>query len=216
MSIRKIAGLSLGGMLLATTAFAETTATATADLNLRAGPGPMHEVLSVIPAEGSVTVEGCIEESNWCQVRHDGTEGWAYGAYLETEVEAEPVALSAPAARTEIRIIEERETGATTGAGGIAGAIAGAIIAGPPGALVGAAAGFGAGALAEPSSRVVTYIRENPVEPVYLTGEVVVGAELPETITLQPVPESEYRYAYVNTVPVIVEPEGRRIIYIPR
>lgn len=215
MNMRTLIGGSLAGLLLATTALAETTATATTDLNLRAGPGPMHDVLSVIPAGGSVAVDGCLNEANWCQVRHDGTEGWAYGAYLEIDAE-EPLTLSAPAARTEIRIIEERETGAVTGAGGAVGAIAGAIIAGPPGALLGAAAGLGAGAMVEPSSRVVTYIRENPVETVYLDGEVVVGAGLPETVTLIPVPESEFAYAYVNRVPVLVEPRERRIVYIYR
>lgn len=216
MTVRTLLGGSFACVLLATTALAETTATATTDLNLRAGPGPMHEVVSVIPEGGSVTVDACIEASNWCQVRHDGTDGWAYGAYLETEIAAEPLALTAPQARTEIRIIEEHETGARTGAGGAAGAIVGAILGGPPGALLGAAAGLGAGAMFEPSSRVVTYIRENPVETVYLDGEVVVGAGLPETVTLQPVPESDLTYAYVNTVPVIVEPQERRIVYIHR
>jgi hypothetical protein len=216
MFVRNLLGGSLASILLAMPAFAETSATATTDLNLRAGPGPMHEVVSVIPEGGSVTVEACIDASNWCQVRRDGTEGWAYGAYLEIEVAAEPRALTAPEARTEIQIIEERETGARTGAGGAAGAIAGAILGGPPGALLGAAAGMSAGALTEPSSRVITYIRENPVEPVYLEGEVVVGAGLPETVTLQPVPESDLTYAYVNAVPVIVEPQERRIVYIYR
>jgi hypothetical protein len=209
---------SFASVLLATTALADTTATAVTDLNLRAGPGPMHEVVSVIPEGASVTVDACIEASNWCQVRHDGTDGWAFADYLQTELAAapEPLVLSAPEARTEIRIIEEHETGARTGAGGAAGAIVGAILGGPPGALLGAAAGLSAGAMIEPSDRVVTYVRENPVETVYLDGEVVVGAGLPEAVTLQPVPESDLTYAYVNTVPVLVEPQERRIVYIHR
>jgi hypothetical protein len=217
MSTRNIIGGSLAAMLLASTAFAQTTATATTDLNLRSGPGPTHEILGVIPADGSVTVDGCVGEAEWCRVTHDGTEGWAFGAYLQTEIDAEPLVLTAPAARTEIRVIEERETGGATGAGGVVGAVAGAIIAGPPGALLGAAAGMSAGSAVEPpSTTVTTYVRENPVDTIYLDGEVVVGAELPDTVTLQPVPESDLTYTYVNQVPVIVEPGARRIIYIPR
>jgi uncharacterized protein YgiM (DUF1202 family) len=218
MTVRTLLGGSFASVLLATTALADTTATAVTDLNLRAGPGPMHEVVSVIPEGASVTVDACIEASNWCQVRHDGTDGWAFADYLQTELAAapEPLVLSAPEARTEIRIIEEHETGARTGAGGAAGAIVGAILGGPPGALLGAAAGLSAGAMIEPSDRVVTYVRENPVETVYLDGEVVVGAGLPEAVTLQPVPESDLTYAYVNTVPVLVEPQERRIVYIHR
>ena len=96
------------------------------------------------------------------------------------------------------------------------GAIVGAIIGGPPGALIGAATGAGVGALAEPTTREITYVQENPIDSVYLDGEVVVGASLPETITLTPVPDSEFTYDYVNDVPVIVEPEARRIVYLPR
>jgi uncharacterized protein YraI len=49
----------------------------------------------VIPTEVSVTVRGCLEEANWCQVKHAGTEGSAYGVYLTAEefeatAEAEP------------------------------------------------------------------------------------------------------------------------------
>jgi hypothetical protein len=209
-------GGSLAGLLLATTALAETSATATTELNMRAGPGPMHEVVSVIPAGATVAVEGCLDSSNWCRISRDGTDGWAYGAYLDTEIEAAPVPIAAPEARQTIRIIERQEAGGSTAAGGAMGAIVGAIIGGPPGALVGAAAGAGVGAMAEPSTREITYVQENPVEPVYLDGEVVVGASLPETVTLTPVPDSEFTYAYVNHVPVLVEPEARRIVYLPR
>jgi hypothetical protein len=216
MTVRTLLGGALSGALLATTALADTSATATTDLNLREGPGPMHAIISVIPEGGSVTVDGCLEASDWCRVSRDGTDGWAYGAYLSTEIAAEPVVIAAPQARQTVRIIEQQEVGGSTLAGGTMGAIAGAIIAGPPGALLGAAAGIGAGALAEPTTREITHVRENPVEPIYLDGEVVVGAGLPDAVVLTPVPESEFTYAYVNQVPVIVEPGERRIVYIPR
>jgi hypothetical protein len=56
----------------------------------------------------------------------------------------------------------------------------------------------------------------NPVTPVYLNGEVVVGAGLPADVTLTPVPDYQYQYAYVNGQPVLVEPQSRRVTYIYR
>ena len=216
MNSKTLLGGSLAGILLTTTALAETSATATTKLNMRAGPSPMHEVISVMPAGTSVVVDGCLNSSNWCRVTREGTDGWAYGAYLDIEIEAAPVSIAAPEFRQTIRIIEHQETGGSTAAGAAMGAIVGAIIGGPPGALIGAATGAGVGALAEPTTREITYVQENPIDSVYLDGEVVVGASLPETITLTPVPDSEFTYDYVNDVPVIVEPEARRIVYLPR
>ncbi len=63
---------------------------------------------------------------------------------------------------------------------------------------------------------MTTYVRTNPVNPIYLDGEVVVGAGIPETVQLSEVPESTYYYAYVNGVPVLVERSTRRIVYIVR
>lgn len=217
MNYKTLFGGTLAVSLLATTAMAQTSATASADLNLRAGPGPVHDILGVIPEGESVEVAGCLEAENWCEVTRDGTQGWAYGAYLETEIEAEPVALIAPEARTQVSIVEHRgDSEANIIAGGTAGAVVGALVGGPFGAAVGAVAGMGAGGFATPTETTVTYVRENPVDHVYLDGEVVVGAGVPEGVTLQPVPESEYRYAYVNGVPVIVEPTERRVVHIVR
>ena len=89
-------------------------------------------------------------------------------------------------------------------------------------ALFGAAAGAAAvGALAggvigaDVPSETVTYIRQNPVDPIYLEGEVVVGAGIPEGVEVYTVPEATYRYANVNGQPVIVD-EERRIVQVVR
>ena len=63
-------------------AAAATSATAVTDLNLRAGPGPQYEIIGVIDAEAKASVDGCIEESNWCKVTYDGQEGWARTRHL--------------------------------------------------------------------------------------------------------------------------------------
>ena len=48
----KAAGFGLGAaLLLSSTALAQTTVQATADLNVRSGPGPQYEVVGVIPGQ---------------------------------------------------------------------------------------------------------------------------------------------------------------------
>ena len=54
------------------------------------------------------------------------------------------------------------------------------------------------------------------MQPVILNGEVVLGGGLPADVALNAVPDYEYDYAYVNQVPVLVEPTTRRIVYIYR
>lgn len=90
------------------------------------------------------------------------------------------------------------------------------MLGGPIGAAVGAVAGAAVGGASNVPERVVSYVRSNRVEPVYLDGEVVVGAELPDTVVLTPVPESDYRYVDVNGVPAVVDPQSRRIVYLVR
>ncbi|MCM2561625.1 DUF1236 domain-containing protein [Lutimaribacter sp. EGI FJ00015] len=213
MTIKLTLGTTLAGLVLATSAFAETTATAWTDLNLRAGPNTTYDIISVIPAAQSVVVDGCLDESNWCRVTHGEINGWASGDYLTAMVEA-PIAGNRE--RLAVKSVTyEKDPGAAVGSGAV-GAVAGAAVGGPVGALIGAAIGASAGSAATPTDKVTTYVRANPLDPVYLDGEVVVGAGIPETVTLSEVPDSEYHYAYVNGVPVLVEREKRRVVYIVR
>jgi hypothetical protein len=82
--------------------------------------------------------------------------------------------------------------------------------------FAGATAGGATGAAAEPPAEVRTFVTSNRVDPVYLEGEVVVGASLPETVVLREIPDYEYRYVNVNNQPVLVEPGTRRIVYVMR
>jgi len=132
-------------------------------------------------------------------------------------VDAAPVAIFPNRTTVPVKTIVYSDTSAgSTAAVGVTGAIAGAMIAGPVGAMIGAVIGAGAGAAADPGPTVTTYVRENPRDIIYVEGEVVVGAGLPETVILSEVPDSTYSYAYINGVPVIVEREGRRIVQIIR
>ena len=177
-------------------AAAATSATAVTDLNLRAGPGPQYEIIGVIDAEAKASVDGCIEESNWCKVTYDGQEGWAYGNYLTAMVEETPTAVIAPEVTVGTVTYDSSKDGEAFAGAGTVGAVA--------------------GAYAQPDERVVTYVRTNTLDPIYLEGEVVRGAVVPESVELVEIPDAELRYVYINGQPVLVEPEQRTIVYVVR
>lgn len=215
-------------LALGAAAHAQTMATAATDLNVRSGPGVQHEVIGAIPAGAEATVVGCIEAANWCEVSHDGLSGWSYGDYLNVAAGDEVLALTPNRETIGVTVIEApaiaaegngASAGQNTAVGGTTGAAMGALIAGPVGAVVGAALGGGAGAAAsvEPTTEVTTYVTTNEVEPVYLDGEVVIGAGVPETVEVYEIPEqTDYRYARINNQTVLVNPIDRQIVYIYR
>lgn len=218
MFSKSILGLSMASLLMASAALAETQATAWTDLNLRAGPGPIYKILGVIPANQTVDVQGCLEGATWCKVSYANAEGWAYGDYLTATVDEAPMALTAAGPKVVVKTVTYTENpDDAMMAGGGAGIIAGALIGGPVGAVIGGIVGAGAGAAtAMPETRYITYVQTNPVDTVYLDGEVVVGAGIPEPVTLYPIPDSVYSYIYVNGVPVLVETPTRKVVYIVR
>lgn len=218
---RFLAGVSaaaLGaGLMVASSAYASFSASAVTDLNIRQGPGPQFPVVGVIDAQQSATVIGCVENSKWCEVTHAGTTGWVYSDYLITDVGGQNTAIAqlpATAGVPTVTYDDRQATNATVGAAG--GAITGALIAGPVGAAVGGVVGAGLGAAVTPPEQVRTYVTEHRVEPVYLDGEVVVGAKVPQSVALQPVPDYQYHYVYLNGQPVLVDPQTRAIVHVYR
>jgi len=211
---------------MAAPAFAQQAVSATTDLNIRQGPGPQYPVVGVLGVDGQATLEGCAQDSKWCMVSAGGVQGWAYSDYLMADMSGREVIVTERA--TEFAPTEtytrrvETDTAAAGGAtaGMATGAVAGAIIGGPIGAVVGGVAGAATGGIAgsvvEPTPEVTTYVRSHQVDPVYLDGEVVVGATLPPEVEVYEVPDYQYRYVYVNGVPALVEPDSRRVVYIVR
>jgi uncharacterized protein YraI len=199
-------------MMAAVTAFAAlsqpasavTVASATTPLNIRSGPGPQYSVIGAIPDKGQATILGCIQGSLWCQVAYNGKQGWAYSQYLTATIGGRSLAVAQTV--TQLPQVTYAPPPATVGTAVVEPTIAGDFIA-PAGAPV---------SLAPPPPTVQTYVVSHPVAPVYLNGEVVEGAGLPETVVLNPVPDTQYEYAYVNGVPVLVEPQTRRVTYIYR
>lgn len=213
MTMKFTAACAVAALVSGSSAYAETAATAWTDLNLRAGPGPSYAVIGVIPAAQAVMVGGCLDESNWCQVTFEAMSGWASGDYLTAMVEA-PIYSNRE--RLAVATVTYEQDPDTALGGAAAGAATGAMVGGPVGAIIGAAVGLTVGAAITPEERVTTYVRSNPTDPIYLDGEVVVGAGIPAEVTLAEVPESEFYYAYINGVPVIVEREQRRVVYVVR
>jgi uncharacterized protein YraI len=191
---------------LASPASAATLAAATTPLNIRSGPGPQFPVIGAIRQNGRALIQGCIAGSLWCEVNYLGQQGWAYSEYMTMNVAGRPMTLSEY--RVRIPAIAYNPPEVTVGS---------AVVAAPPvsGTLVESMTPPPPLAITPPP-QVRSYVIANPAQPVYLNGEVVTGAGLPPTVALNPLPNSDYEYAYVNRVPVLVEPTTRRIVYIYR
>lgn len=211
--IRTVAIAALASVAFSGAAYAQMQTQATTDLNIRSGPGPTFEIVGVIPTGASAMLDGCQQGGNWCRVSYEGRQGWAFSDYLTASVGGQQtVVTSVPAEQRPV--VTYDGAGAATGAAG--GAIVGALVGGPVGAAIGGAVGAGIGASTPPPQRVQTYVQDNRVDPVYLEGEVVVGAGIPQNVELRPIPDYEYNYMYVNGVPVLVEPSSRRIVHVYR
>ncbi len=190
-----------------TTIAKQVTAMATTPLNIRSGPGPEYPVIGAIPTNGQAVIAGCIEGSLWCQISYNGTQGWAFSQYMTAMVEGRPLAVS------QIRELPPVTYAAPPATTGTTTTIVRPTYSGDFIAPVASTAPL---SIAPPPPTVRTYIVQNPRPQVYLNGEVVEGAGLPPDVALAPVPDSEYQYAYVNGVPVLVEPATRRVRYIYR
>jgi uncharacterized protein YraI len=189
---------ALGLALVPAAALAAVSGSVSADLNLRQGPSTDRAIITTIPKGAPVVIENCLEGLNWCRVSYAGRTGYAAARYLLADAGGEAVVVTQNPSLVDV----------VTAPVEVVGEAAGAVI----GALGAAVTGVADAITPEP--RVVTYVRTNPVEPVYLEGDVAVGATVPEMVTLREVPEYEYRYAYINDTPVLVDPATRRIVYV--
>jgi uncharacterized protein YraI len=208
MHIKRTLLLAAALVALSSAASAATLVTAAVPLNVRSGPGPQYSVIGAIPSGGRATILGCIQGSLWCQVSFNGGQGWAYAQYLTAQLSGRSLVVAEDINQVPTVTYEPPVATVGTAQPVPAPAITGAVIARPAAAqpLV----------LAPPPPTVRQYVYSHPVAPVYLTGEVVEGAGLPEDVTLTQVPGYEYDYAYVNSVPVLVEPTTRRVTYVYR
>lgn len=105
---------------------------------------------------------------------------------------------------------------AGTVAGAAAGAATGAVVGGPVGAVAGGIIGGAAGTVANPPPpEVRTYVVHEDRPSVAYEGDVVVGATLPQTVEVYPVPNyKEYDYTVINHKRVIVDPSTRKVVEV--
>lgn len=226
MNVRTIGMVSAMALSIAAPAYAQTArAVAATDLNIRSGPSPFYNVIGVIPGGTDVAIDGCLDAASWCKVQFDGLAGWSSSDYLAVGVDDIAVALtSRPATMTVNTVTYEdtaqtqadQNTGATAGATigvltayALGGPIGGIIIGGMLGAGVGAAT-------VEPTETTVTYISQNPVETIYLDGEVVIGAGVPKEMPTYELPQPELRYLAVNGQTVVIDAETNTIVRVIR
>ncbi len=192
---------AIAGALVAMSgaAFADTAVSAVADLNVRAGPGPRYPVVGVLPAGQPATLQGCMENSKWCTIAEADGQGWVYSDYLTADFGAGPVVLTDRPTDSDIAIVQPPSD-----------------IGDYPDNYTAAIAPGDAVEPVEPPPQVRTYIRTHEAEPVYLEGEVVSGAVLPDSVVLQPIPDYDYSYVYVNGEPALIDPATRRVVYVVR
>jgi len=181
-------------------ALADTAVSAVTDLNVRAGPSPQYPVIGVLAAGQSATLNGCIENSKWCTIAEANGQGWVYSDYVTADFGGNQVVLTRRPADAGITIVTAPEDG-----NDYPDSYTGAIIAAEP-----------MDAIDRPPAEVRTYVDTNRLDPVYLDGEVVTGATLPDTVELREIPDYRYRYVYVNGQPALVDPSTRRIMYVVR
>ncbi len=193
---------ALSAACFSTAASAVVVASSVTPLNVRSGPGPQYPVVAAIPAHGKAIIIGCIQGSLWCQVNVAGRQAWAYSKYLTATLSGRSLAVSEGIARLPAVTYAAP---VTTVGGAVAQPVAGTLIDRPVDAEP---------LMITPPETVRDYVTDHPVQPVYLNGEVVVGAGLPPEVALAPVPGYQYQYAYVNGVPVLVEPQTREVAYV--
>lgn len=194
---------ALSAAAFSTPASAAVIASAETPLNVRSGPGPQYPVVAAIPAHGKAIVIGCIQGSLWCQVNVAGQQAWAYSKYLTATLSGRSLAVSEGIAQLPTATYEAPVT--TVGSAVAQPVVTGTLIDRPAAA---------APLLITPPDTVRDYVVGHPLQPVYLNGEVVAGAGLPPEVALAPVPGYQYQYAYVNGVPVLVEPQTREVAYV--
>ena len=169
----------------------------TAHLNLRTGPGTQYPVVGVMEYNTPADITGCIADYSWCSITVAGLNGWASAEYLVINQGGEVQQINGP--DSGIPLVEAD----------VEAVVAPASV----GVLV-AANGNVAAIVPEPA--VVEYLAATPVDPYAAEGEVVIGAVVPEAVVLTEVPNSEYGYAIINGLRVLVEPTSRAIVYIYR
>ncbi len=194
-AVAVLAGLLVSGQALAFPSYAAT------HLNIRSGPGPQYPVLGITGFNNKVDVHGCLADISWCDVTWKGVEGWAAGEYLDYDATDAVVLLTQVGGSVGIPVLTYTAVDAVAPVTPL-----GAIVSVMP-------TGVAPVAVTVPST-VHAYVSTQTVDPVYVTGEVVIGAVLPTAVPLYAIPQSPYQFTIVNGQRVLVETGTRKVVYL--
>lgn len=75
-------------------AVAAPPSVATANVNMRAGPGTAYPVVAVVPQGAPVQTFGCLANGSWCDVGYASARGWVSAGYLTMVVAGRTVVIS--------------------------------------------------------------------------------------------------------------------------
>ncbi len=81
-------------------------AVATADVNLRAGPGTRFPVVDVVRRGATVAVIGCLADRAWCDVGYQGRRGWLSSRYISTFYDRNQVFVARPLYATPVIVFD--------------------------------------------------------------------------------------------------------------
>ncbi|TMV77564.1 DUF1236 domain-containing protein [Thioclava sp. BHET1] len=216
--------LAVSAIALAAVPFAATSSQA-ATINatvvdqgtILAGPGTQYEVVSSMPVQSDVVVDGCLADHSWCRVDYNGASGWVRSSNLTVVENGQSYVMTQPQVtqRVETLHYSPKKVAGSATAGTVAGAVTGAAVGGPVGAAVGGVIGAVAGAsTTTPDKQVTTYVTQNPVPPAQIQGSMQVGTVVPDTVTLTPVPQSQFSYIYMDGHPVLVNNQNRTVVRV--
>lgn len=104
--MKRLISSAIAAVLLSATASAFAyDGFATDTVNLRAGPDIDYPVVTVIPPGAPLSIQGCTNGYEWCDVIFDDTRGWVAGSYVQYEYNDQPVLLSGYGARIGVPIV---------------------------------------------------------------------------------------------------------------
>lgn len=170
-------------------------------LNMRSWPSNQGQIIQTIPSGTTVYVDRC-NEDGWCQVIYDGLTGYSFGTYLTVKNDANEVVFLTPeyTAQTLPTFAYPYPSGYVP--------YEQTLSVGEPTMVY----------YKDPQNTtldesLLTYVVQNPPQPIWLNGEVVVGAVIPNAVTTYTIPNTPYSYTNINDTLVVVNPVDRAIIH---